>query len=75
MFFWFFEARKNPKNAPLALWLNGGPGCSSLIGLFQENGPCTLNGGSSEPQLNPNSWNNVANMVSLTKPNFPHTSI
>lgn len=25
-FFWFHEARKNPHSAPLAIWLNGGPG-------------------------------------------------
>jgi carboxypeptidase C (cathepsin A) len=63
MFFWFFEARKNASKAPLALWLNGGPGCSSMIGLFQENGPCTFNGGGSTPTLNPYSWNTFANMV------------
>lgn len=39
LFFWFFPSKKNPRTAPVLLWLNGGPGTSSLSGLFAENGP------------------------------------
>jgi carboxypeptidase C (cathepsin A) len=68
MFFWFFAARNNPTTAPLAMWLNGGPGCSSMIGLFQENGPCQFYNGSSEPSLNEYSFNTYANMLYVDQP-------
>ncbi|KAK8063011.1 hypothetical protein PG997_015108 [Apiospora hydei] len=64
----FFEARDNPTTAPLATWFNGGPGCSSMIGLFQENGPCQFYNGSSTPSLNPYSFNNYANMLYIDQP-------
>ncbi|KAJ5665072.1 uncharacterized protein N7477_007520 [Penicillium maclennaniae] len=68
-FFWFFEARHNPKNAPLSIWMNGGPGSSSLIGLMQENGPCLVNADSNSTELNPWSWNNYVNMLYIDQPN------
>lgn len=39
MFFWYFPAATQPESAPVVLWLQGGPGASSLFGLFTENGP------------------------------------
>ena len=68
MWFWFFEARNNPSTAPLATWFNGGPGCSSMIGLFQENGPCHFVNGASTPSNNTNSFNNYANMLYIDQP-------
>ncbi|KAL0936069.1 carboxypeptidase s1 [Colletotrichum truncatum] len=68
-FFWFFEARKAPENAPLAIWLNGGPGASSIMGLLEENGPCLVNEDSKTTRLNPWSWNNEVNILYIDQPN------
>ncbi|XP_035448410.2 venom serine carboxypeptidase [Spodoptera frugiperda] len=39
-FFWYFPAMvPNNTNAPVVVWLQGGPGATSLYGLFTENGP------------------------------------
>ena len=38
MFYLFFESRKS-KSDPVVIWLTGGPGCSSELALFYENGP------------------------------------
>ncbi|KAJ2940208.1 hypothetical protein O0L34_g11775 [Tuta absoluta] len=39
MYFWYFPPFSGNKKAPVVLWLQGGPGGSSLFGLFTELGP------------------------------------
>ncbi|KAK4190436.1 putative carboxypeptidase Y precursor [Podospora australis] len=67
LFYWFFESRNDPKNDPVVLWLNGGPGCSSLTGLFLELGPSSI-----DKKLkvvnNEFSWNNNASVIFLDQP-------
>jgi len=57
-FFWFFESRKDPETAPLSLWMNGGPGSSSMLGLLREHGPCFVHSDSNSTYLNQWAWNN-----------------
>ena len=67
VFFWFFESRQNPSDDPVTLWLNGGPGSDSLIGLFEEIGPCSVDE-HLETQLRGYSWSNVSNVLFLSQP-------
>ena len=68
MFFWYFESRNDPSNAPLSLYVGGGPGSSALVGATMENGPCTVNSDSNSTTLNPWSWNNNVNMLYIDQP-------
>lgn len=67
LFYYFVEAEVDAALKPLVLWLNGGPGCSSLgVGAFSENGPFRPNG--QVLLRNEYSWNREANMLYLETP-------
>ncbi|EPS43611.1 hypothetical protein H072_2404 [Dactylellina haptotyla CBS 200.50] len=68
LFFWFHESRRDPKNDPLIIWLNGGPGASSLMGGLTELGPCAINEEGTNTTCNPNSWSNFANIMFVDQP-------
>lgn len=67
MHYWFVESIKDPKNDPLLLWTNGGPGCSGLVGFFWELGPFKPNEDLSL-SFNKYSWNLVANILFIEAP-------
>ncbi|XP_035687682.1 putative serine carboxypeptidase-like 23 [Branchiostoma floridae] len=68
LFYWFVESQSDPERDPLVLWLNGGPGCSSFNGLFEENGPFSPNKDGKTLDLNPYSWNRNASVIFLESP-------
>lgn len=67
MHYWFYEAASDPASKPLAFWSNGGPGCSGLLGAMTEQGPFRPNK-ELNLEMNPYSWNLVANMVFIEAP-------
>lgn len=69
LFYWFFEAAEDPASKPLLLWLNGGPGCSSIAyGVAEEVGPFHVNPDGKGLYLNPYSWNQAANILFIDSP-------
>ena len=64
----FFDSQYDPDNDPLILWLNGGPGCSSLLGMTYENGPFVFETNTSILKLNEYSWNKKANVLYIESP-------
>ncbi|GFP96057.1 serine carboxypeptidase-like 48 [Phtheirospermum japonicum] len=67
MFYYFFEARQNKEKAPVVVWLTGGPGCSSSIALFYENGPFKLTKNWSLV-WNQYGWDQESNIIFIDQP-------
>ncbi|XP_068658374.1 serine carboxypeptidase-like 50 [Aristolochia californica] len=76
IFFTFYEAQQPSSplsQTPLLVWLQGGPGCSSMLGNFLELGPWLV---TSDPTnrhnltLNPNpgSWNRLFGLIFIDNP-------
>lgn len=68
LWFWFWPSSNPAASKEVTLWLNGGPGCSSLDGFLQENGPISWQSGTYAPIRNPYSWTNLTNMIWVDQP-------
>ncbi|KAJ6814831.1 serine carboxypeptidase-like 40 [Iris pallida] len=69
LFYYFVESPQNSSSKPLVLWLNGGPGCSSLgYGAMEELGPFRVHSDGRTLNRNYYAWNNVANVIFLESP-------
>ncbi|PVH98259.1 alpha/beta-hydrolase [Periconia macrospinosa] len=68
LYFWFFPSSNEQAGDEITIWLNGGPGCSSLEGFLQENGPISWQYGTPSPVYNPWNWANLTNMVWVEQP-------
>ncbi|XP_027155772.1 serine carboxypeptidase-like 27 [Coffea eugenioides] len=71
LFYWLIEspASEKPETKPLVLWLNGGPGCSSIAyGASEEVGPFRVSPDGKTLGLSPYAWNKVANLLFLDSP-------
>uniref|UniRef100_A0A914V0N0 Carboxypeptidase n=1 Tax=Plectus sambesii TaxID=2011161 RepID=A0A914V0N0_9BILA len=66
--YWLVESQGNAATDPLILWLNGGPGCSSVGGMFEELGPFYPERDGNSLYENVFSWNKVANVLFLESP-------
>lgn len=65
--YWMALAENNPSDAPVVLWLNGGPGSSSILGFLQEEGPLMISAKGSLMK-NPYSWTKYVNLLAIEAP-------
>ncbi|MEW5298618.1 MAG: hypothetical protein WDW36_001716 [Sanguina aurantia] len=70
MYYMFYEAREVQASSttPIVLWLQGGPGCSSLFGMLYINGPYFINEEDLSLKANPGSWNRLYGMLFIEQP-------
>ncbi|PWZ45815.1 Serine carboxypeptidase 1 [Zea mays] len=73
LFYYLVESERDPARDPVVLWLNGGPGCSSMDGFVYEHGPFNFESGGSSGNLpklhlNPYSWSKVSSVIYLDSP-------
>ncbi|KAJ6593553.1 serine carboxypeptidase [Mycena capillaripes] len=67
IFFYFFESRNDPDTDDVIFWTNGGPGCSSSMGLFMELGPCRISPNGTTT-VHAESWNTNSNLFFVDQP-------
>jgi len=68
LFFWYFESQGSPSDDPLVLWLTGGPGGSSMIGMLQELGPCLIKENGTGTYYNKYGWSKNTNLLFIDSP-------
>ncbi|GAB2286879.1 Protein cbp3, mitochondrial [Dionaea muscipula] len=66
MFYFLFESR-NSKEDPVVIWLTGGPGCSSELAVFYENGPFKIANNLSLV-WNEYGWDQASNLIYVDQP-------
>lgn len=67
-FFWFFQPEDPTPEPKLALWMTGGPGGSSMLGMLQELGPCLVNEYGNGTVYNPFGWNKNVALIFVDQP-------
>lgn len=67
LFFWLYKSRHIADRHRLVIWLNGGPGCSSMDGAMMEIGPYRVNEDGTL-RLNDGSWDEFANVLFVDNP-------
>lgn len=68
LYYFLVESKSDPTKDPLVIWTNGGPGCSSLLGLFTEQGHFYLDPSTNKLTPNPYTWSWSANMLYIEHP-------